>query len=102
MSINGIIPEVNEFFEVSMNPDESFPNSSFDFEVIQMEKARSNVNRLIEDLIPGFHATEIPKGQLISKCPFCVFKSPQKPTTFFPSESKENPSISGINYPYLI
>ena len=75
MSINGKIPEVNEFFEVSMNPDESLSNSSFDLEVIQMEKARSNVNRLIEDLIPGFHATEIPKGQLILKCPFCVFKS---------------------------
>ena len=83
MSINGIIPEENEFFEVSMNPDESLPNSSFDFEVIQMEKARSNVNRLIEDLIPGFHATEIPKGQLILKCPFCVFKSSIKTTHFF-------------------
>ena len=24
------------------------------------------------------------KGQLISKCPFDVFKSPKKPTKFFP------------------
>ena len=24
------------------------------------------------------------KGQLISKCPFGVFKSPKKPTNFFP------------------
>ena len=60
MSINGIIPEENEFFEISMNPDESLPNSSLDFEIIQMEKARSNVNRLIVELVPGFHATEIP------------------------------------------
>ena len=27
---------------------------------------------------------EGPKGQLISKCPFGVFKSPKKPTKFFP------------------
>ena len=84
MSINGIIPEENEFFEVSMNPDESLPNSSFDFEVIQMEKARSNVNRLIEDLIPGFHATEIPKGQLILKCPYEKSVLSKIPTKKFP------------------
>ena len=30
-----------------------------------------------------FH-TEVSKGQLISKCPFGVFKSPQKTTKFFP------------------
>ena len=66
MSINGIIPEENEFFEISMNPDESLPNSSLDFEIIQMEKARSNVSRLIEELVPGFHATEIPNDDLES------------------------------------
>ena len=43
MSINGIIPEENEFFEVSMNPDESILNSSLDSEIIQMEKARNNL-----------------------------------------------------------
>ena len=66
MSINGIIPEETKFFEVSMNPDESLPNSSLDFEIIQMEKARSNVSRLIEELVPGFHATEIPNDDLES------------------------------------
>ena len=66
MSINGIIPEENKFFEISMNPDESLPNSSLDFEIIQMEKARSNVSRLIEELVPGFHATEIPNDDLES------------------------------------
>ena len=66
MSIYGIIPEENEFFEVSMNPDESLPNSSLDFEIIQMEKARSNVSRLIEELVPGFHTTEIPNDDLES------------------------------------
>ena len=62
MSIYGIIPEENEFIEVSMNPDESLPN----FEIIQMEKARSNVSRLIEELVPGFHTTEIPNDDLES------------------------------------
>ena len=66
MSIYGIIPEENEFFEVSMNPDESLPNSSLDFEIIQMENARNNVSRLIEELIPGFHPTEIPNDDLES------------------------------------
>ena len=66
MSINGIVPEENEFFEISMNPDDSLPNSSLDFEIIQMEKARNNVSRLIEELVPGFHATEIPNDDLES------------------------------------
>ena len=66
MSIYGKIPEENEFIEVSTNPDESLSNSSLDFEIIQMEKARSNVSRLIEELVPGFHTTEIPNDDLES------------------------------------
>ena len=67
MSIYGIFPEENEFIGISMNPDESLQNSSLDFEIIQMENARSNVSRLIEELVPGFHTTEIPNDDLESK-----------------------------------
>ena len=34
-------------------------------------------------IIDSYYNVEFPKDQLISKCPFCVFKS-QKPTNFFP------------------
>ena len=84
MSINGKIPEVNEFFEVSMNPDESLSNSSFDLEVIQMEKARSNVNRLIEDLIPGFHATDDLELDFEETCHGCRDSSQ---SSYFDTES---------------
>ena len=37
----------------------------------------------IEQIIPIQVNILIDKGQLISKCPFGVFKSPKKPTKFF-------------------
>ena len=35
-------------------------------------------------LLESFTLPLYPKGQLISKCPFVAFKSPKKPTIFFP------------------
>ena len=49
-----------------MNPDELIQNSPLGFEILQMENIISNVSQLIEDLIPDFHATEIPNDDLQS------------------------------------
>ena len=35
-----------------------------------------------QELYPPKEKSQLGKGQLISKCPFGVFKSPKKPTKF--------------------
>ena len=48
----------------------------------QVSKAVATNSRLYFAFIHGVLTTAVSKGQLISKCPFGVFKSPKKPTLF--------------------
>ena len=51
-----------------------------------IENSAENQQKIAVFLTPPtslFADVMVPKGQLISKCPFGVFKSPQKTTTFF-------------------
>ena len=41
-----------------------------------------NMERYNEEECPVFEQIEVPKGQLISKCSFGVFKSAKTPTKF--------------------
>ena len=38
----------------------------------------------IPKLLAKYHPASLSKGQLISKCPIGVFKSPKRPTKFIP------------------
>ena len=87
----------------------SFFGNRFAFDIA----SRSGIN----DLIVNFYrSSRCFKGQLISKCPFDVFKSPKKPTRLFSSisglaskkevKSKKQghfiPLIGGFYFDYLI
>ena len=73
--------------------------------VVSLNDLKRNMPKTWKKLWDPFGSCLQNKGQLISKCPSGVFKSPQKPTKYFPGsivrEPKWNPTISGIKRPYF-
>ena len=74
--------------------------STLDTQVVTFQSVQKSNNRMIKEYDTkskmehnelksfkksycNFSITIIPKDQLISKCPFGVFKSPKEPTNFF-------------------
>ena len=64
--------------------NEDMRNKREQLRKIQESTPLEKYEKIRSQLKSDEHLIEASKGQLISKCPFGVFKSPKKPMKFFP------------------